>query len=52
MASARWTLLAELHSDLAAHPSAAAARELIPDDPEPIPPFLPAEWLAAVRMHG
>ena len=30
-------------------PCGAAARELFPDYPEPIPPFLPAPWLAALR---
>ncbi len=30
-------------------PCGAAARELFPDYPEPIPRFLPAPWLAALR---
>jgi hypothetical protein len=38
---------ADLHDRVAAHPCAAAARRLFPAFPEPVPPFLPAEWLAA-----
>ena len=38
---------ADLHDQVAAHPCAAAARRLFPAYPEPVPPFLPAEWLAA-----
>ena len=38
---------ADLHDQVAAHPCAAAARRLFPAYPEPVPPFLPPEWLAA-----
>lgn len=39
---------ADLHDHVAAHPSAAAARAVIPDFPGPVPPFLPTSWLAAL----
>lgn len=38
----------DLHQAVAAHPSAAVARELLPDYPEPVPPFLPREWVATL----
>jgi glutathione S-transferase len=36
---------ADLHDLVASRPSAAAARELFPDWPDPVPPFLPQGWL-------
>ena len=35
----------DLRPQLAGRPSQAAARELFPDYPGPVPPFLPQEWL-------
>jgi glutathione S-transferase len=40
---------ADLHDQVAAHPCAAAARRLFPAYPEPVPRFLPPEWLASPR---
>src|SRR5437763_12409634 len=39
----------DLHELVAAHPAAAAARELFPDDftPEPVPRYPPRDWLPA-----
>src|SRR6478736_6591416 len=36
---------ADLHDQVASHPCAAAARAIFPGYPEPVPPFLPAQWL-------
>ena len=36
----------DLHDAVSKHPSAAEAARLFPDQPGPIPPFLPREWLA------
>jgi glutathione S-transferase len=38
----------DLHEHVRTHASAAAARRLFPDYPEPIPPFLPPDLLAAL----
>jgi glutathione S-transferase len=38
---------ADLHDQVASHPCAAAARAIFPGYPEPVPPFLPAQWLPA-----
>jgi glutathione S-transferase len=35
----------DLHDQVSTHAAAAPARELFPDYPGPIPPFLPSEWL-------
>ncbi len=35
----------DLHAHVSGHPVAAPARELFPDYPEPVPPFIPAAWL-------
>ena len=39
---------ADLHEHVVTHPSAQAARELFPDFPEPVPSFLPREWLGVL----
>jgi len=39
---------ADLHELVGQHPVAAAARELFPDALEPVPSFLPGEWLPEV----
>jgi glutathione S-transferase len=39
---------ADLHEHVSTHPCAAAARELFPDYPGPVPRFLPAGWLAGL----
>jgi glutathione S-transferase len=36
---------ADLHDHVASHPCAARARELFPGYPEPVPRFLPPDWL-------
>lgn len=36
---------ADIHPRIGSAPSVQAAREIFPDYPEPIPPFLPARWL-------
>ena len=36
--------LADLRGQVSAHASAAAARELFPEYPEPVPRFLPPDW--------
>lgn len=36
----------DLHDHVRKHPSAAPAAQLFPDQPGPIPPFLPRDWLA------
>lgn len=38
----------DLHEFVAGHRSAAAAREIFPHYPEPIPRFLPSAWLGAL----
>jgi hypothetical protein len=40
---------ADLHDTVSEHPSAAAAREVFPDAFEPVPHFLPREWLIGDR---
>jgi glutathione S-transferase len=37
----------DLHEMVDAHPAAAAAREVFPESPGPVPRFLPHAWLAA-----
>jgi glutathione S-transferase len=37
--------IADIHDRVAQHPSAAVARRLFPDWPDPVPPFLPRDWL-------
>jgi hypothetical protein len=37
---------ADLHERVAPHPCAAAARRLFPDFPEPVPRYLPPDWIA------
>jgi glutathione S-transferase len=37
----------DLHELVSSHAVAAPARQLFPDIPGPVPPFLPREWLAA-----
>lgn len=41
---------ADLHDAIGARPCGAAARELFPNYPGPIPSFVPAEWLEEVRV--
>jgi glutathione S-transferase len=43
---------ADLHPYIGAAASARAARELFPDYPEPVPPFLPEAWLEPLRERG
>jgi glutathione S-transferase len=38
----------DLHGHVSTHASAAAARQLFPEFPEPVPSFLPPEWLSAL----
>jgi len=40
--------LADLHPRIGETPAARAARKLFPDYPEPVPPFLPPEWLEPI----
>jgi glutathione S-transferase len=40
--------MADLQPLIGSSPAAQAARQLFPDYPEPIPPFLPAEWLEPI----
>ena len=40
---------ADLREAVERHPCAASARALFPDFPEPVPPFLPRDWLSALR---
>jgi glutathione S-transferase len=42
----------DLRAEVARHPCAAAARELFPEYPEPVPPFLPPEWLRGLGSPG
>jgi glutathione S-transferase len=39
----------DLHPAVSQHASAAEAAKLFPDQPGPIPPFLPPEWLAGLN---
>jgi glutathione S-transferase len=42
----------DLHEHVSSHPSAAAARQLFPDYPEPSPSFLPPDWLTVLALHA
>jgi glutathione S-transferase len=43
---------ADLHDHVSSHLCARAARELFPDYPEPVPAFLPRDWLTTIQPRA
>jgi hypothetical protein len=41
----------DLHEHVSSHPSAAAARQIFPEYPEPIPRFIPRDWIIGLGPH-